>query len=318
MKHAFKIQDKFLSFATICDCVPIAMALIDRAGTLVAVNDKMASFSGLNKNAIIGRNLSEFSKEGAYNLTRDFIFFDQGKEVSDHDLEIAGTPYAVAVKPVRDKEGVVIGEIVALTNISRIKETEYKLKKAYEELKILASKDPLTGVYNARSYYETCDLLINGAHRNNREYSLLFIDIDYFKQINDTFGHHAGDEILKALSSAIERNLRKSDILGRVGGEEFSIFLPDTNKEGALHFAEKIRSMAENLMPVVNGNSHRITVSIGAASRMKHHKSISDIQRDADHAMYHAKMNGRNIVSALSEPCYVEKKMTKEGCIDEC
>lgn len=96
---------------------------------------------------------------------------------------------------------------------------------------------------------------------------------------------------------------------GRVGGEEFSIFLPETDNTRAINFAEKLRAHIESLNPSIDENRNiSITASIGVASKMVHHKAITDIQRDADHAMYHAKKNGRNRVSCLVQPCYIEEK----------
>ena len=96
---------------------------------------------------------------------------------------------------------------------------------------------------------------------------------------------------------------RICDVYGRVGGEEFSVYLSETDHEGAMVLAEKLREHIEKLMPIVNGGPIRVTASIGVASNRDRHKSIADIQRDADHAMYHAKQQGRNRVSCIDTLC---------------
>ena len=306
------ISDMLITPEDVFNTMPVAMALLDRSGTLLAVNNRMAAFSGRDKRDLIGKNLRLFSEAGAAHLVGDFEAFDKNEEVPDHDLNIKGTPYSIAVSAVRDRTGRAVGILVALTDITRLKSTEHNLKVANRKLLILAAKDPLTGINNARSYYKICEQLINKAHSENTKYSAFFVDIDYFKKINDTYGHHVGDNILQLVSATIKRNIRKGDVFGRVGGEEFAIFLPNTDMCSAHYIAEKIRIVIENLMPEVSGNKIKITVSIGVICRMDHHKSISDIQRDADHAMYHAKMNGRNRVCTLSAPCYIENRSLNE------
>ncbi len=203
--------------------------------------------------------------------------------------------------------------MVSLTDITQQKNIEKELILVNEQLEFLANNDPLTGLLNTRTYHKICEKLINIAHRNDTFFSVLFVDLDYFKNINDTYGHDVGDIVLKAVSKCIMDVCRKSDVIGRVGGEEFSIFLPETDNTRAINFAEKVRANIELLNPNIGEDRNiSITASIGVASKMLHHKAITDIQRDADHAMYHAKKNGRNRVSCLYQDCcYITKK--KEG-----
>ena len=133
------------------------------------------------------------------------------------------------------------------------------------------------------------------------------IDLDHFKKINDTYGHDAGDIVLKEVANSMGKTIRDSDIIGRVGGEEFCIYLPNTSHSGAMNIAEKIRQEIEKIDFNFDYTKIHVTASIGVSSKLTHHKSIADIQRDADHAMYHAKKDGRNRVAFLNMPCYVEK-----------
>lgn len=183
---------------------------------------------------------------------------------------------------------------LANSYFSRIAENVNKLRD-------LASKDPLTGIWNARAFYDMSNKLITLEQRNATPYCALFIDLDNFKSINDQYGHDMGDTVLRAVSDCIALNVRKSDIVGRIGGEEFSVFLPNTDVRGAKQLAEKIRHSAESLTHTFPGNEKRaVTLSIGIAKGESADHSISDIQKRADTAMYEAKKQGRNRVALLS------------------
>lgn len=309
----FEIENEEITIEALFESMPVAMALIDREGRHVALNQALASFSGLNVSELLGKKVEELSKESGENIKRDFSFFDRGERVPDHEVKIGNKICYVSVKPVRNSSGYAIAEMVALTDITKNKEIEMQLAEANKQLEYLANHDSMTGLLNGRMYYEVCDRMMCLAHRDKTPFSVLFIDIDHFKNINDTYGHEAGDTVLKQVSACMVKTCRICDVIGRVGGEEFSIYLPETNHEGAMLIAEKVRIKIEELLPNINSKPLKVTVSIGVASNLKHHKSISDIQRDADHAMYHAKMEGRNRVSTLNMPCYVEKEMAKQS-----
>jgi diguanylate cyclase (GGDEF)-like protein len=166
-------------------------------------------------------------------------------------------------------------------------------------LQDLASHDPLTHLMNARAYYEACEQHIALSGRTQQPYSVLFVDLDHFKKINDTHGHAVGDEVLRAVAQTLGRHLRGSDLLGRIGGEEFSVFLPDTALDGALQVAENLRSAIAQYPHKLGDLSLTITASIGVASRAAGVQNMQHIQQRADAAMYEAKKAGRNRVSTL-------------------
>ncbi|MEO0317520.1 MAG: hypothetical protein RL404_1197, partial [Pseudomonadota bacterium] len=174
-----------------------------------------------------------------------------------------------------------------------------RLRESNRELRELATRDMLTGVLNARAYYEICDSLIRVAQRNRAPYAVLFVDLDHFKSINDTHGHAAGDIVLKSVADCLSRSLRESDALGRIGGEEFSIFLPNTDRDGAVRLAEGIRSSIECLMPCIGERTLKVTASIGVARNQHSEQTMKEIQQQADQAMYRAKAGGRNRVSSF-------------------
>ncbi|ABM03037.1 diguanylate cyclase with PAS/PAC sensor [Psychromonas ingrahamii 37] len=290
-----------IDMETLFESMPVAMALTDREGRLLLVNHKMALLSGQNLSDLIGRKVEEVSKEAAENIKYEFRMFDAGLDVPNRELKIGDKICYTSVKPVRDNDGLAVGVMAALTDITKQKKIERQLAEANKQLKLLADHDSLTNLLNARAYYEVCERMMSIALRHNKPFSVLFVDLDHFKKINDTHGHHVGDLLLKAVSACILETCRDSDLIGRVGGEEFSLFLPETGMSGAMIFAEKLRSNIEQLLhPVGTDKNIGITASIGVASKLIHHKAIVDIQRDADHAMYHAKHKGRNQVSCLS------------------
>lgn len=174
-----------------------------------------------------------------------------------------------------------------------------RMREYNDRLQELASHDPLTQVLNARAYYSACEQQIVQSQRSAQPFSVLFLDLDHFKAINDHHGHAAGDEVLRVVARTLGEQLRRSDLLGRIGGEEFSVFLPNTPLAGAMQVAENLRAAVEQCRPRVGETALAITASIGVASRGPHAQTMQAIQQRADEAMYEAKKAGRNRVSAL-------------------
>lgn len=163
----------------------------------------------------------------------------------------------------------------------------------------MASHDPLTHVFNAGAYYRSCDQLIHASQRSNQPFSVLFIDLDHFKSINDTHGHAVGDEVLQVVAQTLKDAVRRSDVVGRIGGEEFSVFLPNTDVQGAEQLAETLRAAIEKIHIEASGERLKITASIGVAAKSFAQETMQVIQQHADQAMYEAKRGGRNRVSTF-------------------
>jgi diguanylate cyclase (GGDEF)-like protein len=167
------------------------------------------------------------------------------------------------------------------------------------QLHDLASHDPLTRVFNAGAYYRACDQQIHASQRSTQPFAVLFIDLDHFKSINDTYGHAVGDDVLRTVAQTLQKTVRRSDIVGRIGGEEFSVFLPNTQLQGAQQLAETLRVAIESIHIEVDGVRLKITASIGVAARRFDQETMQAIQQHADQAMYEAKRGGRNRVSTF-------------------
>jgi len=167
------------------------------------------------------------------------------------------------------------------------------------QLHDLASHDPLTRVFNAGAYYRACDQQIQASQRANQSFAVLFIDLDHFKSINDTYGHAVGDDVLRAVAQVLQTTVRRSDIVGRIGGEEFSVFLPNTQLQGAQQLAETLRLAIASIHIEIDGVRLKITASIGVAVKRFEQETMQAIQQHADQAMYEAKRGGRNRVSTF-------------------
>jgi diguanylate cyclase (GGDEF)-like protein len=173
---------------------------------------------------------------------------------------------------------------------SRLGETNRQLEEALERIHSIAIRDELTGAYNRRFLMETLAREQARAARRGGSYAVCVLDIDYFKQVNDTLGHAAGDSVLQAVAQVAASGLRAVDVFGRFGGEEFLVVLPDTDRAGALLVAERIRATVETApLPA------RVTVTIGVAQHGG--DDVAGVLARADQALYRGKAAGRNRVA---------------------
>lgn len=165
------------------------------------------------------------------------------------------------------------------------------------KLKEIASIDPLTGVNNRRNFIQVAEALYGQKAPQKKAFSLLLMDIDYFKKINDTHGHMVGDNALRLIASLLKTLIRPQDILARYGGEEFILLLPETNLETACTLAESIRLAVEALdIPSTDQNHINCTLSFGVSQGDQNLVDLSSIVKQADDALYRAKNQGRNCV----------------------
>ncbi|MFP4531834.1 MAG: diguanylate cyclase, partial [Desulfobacterales bacterium] len=171
-----------------------------------------------------------------------------------------------------------------------------ELKRAVERANKLATTDDLTGLWNRRYFMNALDGELERARRYGHIFSLLTLDIDYFKHINDTFGHAAGDMVLQHIAEILKSSLRHPDVAARMGGEEFSLILPNTGIEDALSLAERLRRAIEKNPAAYEDREIFYTVSIGAAAYHPNIRDKDELLRLADKALYRAKDEGRNRV----------------------
>lgn len=167
------------------------------------------------------------------------------------------------------------------------------LKVTLEREKDMAHRDFLTGVANRRTFFEAGQMEISRADRYDRVFTVAFIDLDDFKEVNDRFGHNAGDRLLRFVGQALRKNTRSSDLVARLGGDEFVVLLTETGEEAGLAVLQKLQTQLCEIM-----NEHRwdVTFSIGAITYLSPPKSVDEMLANADHLMYAAKKTGRNLI----------------------
>ncbi len=273
----------------------------DRARRYTYANAKMAMLVGREPQDVIGHTAEELvpAEIAANWRVLDEHVFATGTKQSGEQVSVLPNGetrhFWVVQIPQRDSRG----EIESLLGIATDFTQFYRLK---EELARQATTDELTGVRNRRSLLETARQEFTRARRYGHPLSVLMLDIDHFKDINDRHGHDVGDRVLRAVADACRGELRDSDVLGRLGGEEFGVVLPNTSREGAMAVAERLRNCIDGLrLGGARGAHIAPKVSIGVAC-MHGASRIEAVLKRADQALYAAKAAGRNRVEmALAE-----------------
>jgi len=219
--------------------------------------------------------------------------------------DIAAHKYSSRVIVERDDELSIVGDAVNnmadqiqhhTENLEKlIHDRTKQLQQTLEEVKILSITDGLTGLFNKKHFEEVLKKEIARSARNDIEFSLIFFDLDHFKNVNDTYGHKKGDNVLIQVGRIIQKTIREIDLGARWGGEEFIIILPSTTSEGAFKLAEKLRTVMENT-PYEGMES--VTGSFGCTVWVKNDDEITIVQR-CDKALYSSKSNGRNCTTIM-------------------
>jgi diguanylate cyclase (GGDEF)-like protein len=204
--------------------------------------------------------------------------------VNDEAIGVINITNKKELKPFTDEDQQLILALASQAAISIHRSQLYNL----------AIKDELTGLFIRRFFAQRVAEEIKRADRYHGEFTVIMVDIDHFKKINDTYGHLVGDKALVALARSVESSLRSSDLVSRYGGEEFAILLPETTAEGALPLAERIRQKVESL--IVPEMGRNMTISLGIAVYPKHGSDLTGLIKSADMALYQAKHEGRNRV----------------------
>ena len=181
----------------------------------------------------------------------------------------------------------------------RIVDLQKELVESNKRLELLSITDGLTKLYNHRHFQDELARAFEESQRYQRPLSLAIVDLDFFKKVNDSYGHAVGDEVLKSLSRIFQESIRSTDLAARYGGEEFAVMMPETDLSEAIVFAEKIRTLVEERAVATQARSISCTVSIGVATVPHSHiHSAKELIVAADKALYRAKKNGRNQLQA--------------------
>jgi diguanylate cyclase (GGDEF)-like protein/PAS domain S-box-containing protein len=298
---------------TVINTIADPIFVKDREHRWIILNQAYCNFIGYSLETLIQNSDYEFFPQHEADVfwKQDELVFSTSKELENEEefTDIRGNTHLIATKRSLHKDAVgnlfLVGVIRDITERKRIedelKQTAAELSRSNEELKLsgvqlrhLAYHDPLTGLPNRKQFYERLQESLDLARNNNRLMALLFLDLDGFKQVNDTLGHDQGDELLKIVSQRLTGCLRGSDTVSRLGGDEFTVILPGIPRvEDAARVAEKILGTLSQAF-VLGEKTVFVTVSIGISLYPMNGDAVDTLIKNADTAMYRAKELGRN------------------------
>lgn len=274
--------------------------IVNKYRQIVFCNDYICNLSIKPENKLINSSISTCFTKASNIFIDSYIYPLLLVETVAQEIQLSFIDQNKQVVPVvvnirLGEEGTSYWSLYECTNRNKLHSELIKAKEKLEEqskaLYQLAITDPLTGLMNRRELQNQITRIINLVARNPSTFALLSIDVDFFKQVNDTYGHHAGDKVLKHLARLLQEDRRANDLVARIGGEEFVLLLPDIDEANAYKLAESLRKKVEN---EVMGNIS-ITISIGLVVSHKNEKNSFDILlKLSDDALYRSKNAGRN------------------------
>ncbi|MDK8180416.1 diguanylate cyclase [Paenibacillus sp. UMB4589-SE434] len=308
----------------------VAIIATDHKGRISLFNKGAEVLLGYTEQQMVGRSTSMLfdhvieiseltrsqSESAAYQLSGSEIFLNVLHTSNSYESEWTyrksdGNVITVnlIVTSITDSSGQAAGYLGVATDITERKEAEAKMREANAMLQKLSTIDGLTDIPNRRSFDQDMIKLWEQSSKHDVELSLIMLDIDCFKQYNDTYGHQSGDDCLKKVARELQSTLANDDVLARYGGEEFAILLPGSDLEQARITAERVRSqIEETAIPHESSKAGRVvSISAGVASRRQQGiAASSDLVRLADKALYEAKTEGRNRVKAAGAACAIK------------
>jgi len=297
------------------DAAPCALVVVDSRGAICLVNQETERLFGYRREELLDRPIEllvPLELEGGHAQHRDQFLakpeprpMGKRRDLGARRRDGSVFPAEVGLSPVRTAAGLfVVGAIIDLTARRQaerlLAEQSDLLSHQNAKLAELAVTDGLTGLRNRRAFIEQLMVQLELAVRHARSLSVLILDADRFKEYNDEFGHLAGDEVLREVARILQDVARRSDFVARIGGEEFGIILPETNREGALVLGERFRTAIESSA----WPRRLVTLSVGATTvdfanpiPRPDAPGVSQILTEADRALYHSKDGGRNRVT---------------------
>ena len=293
----FSITAIIFAFALIryrlLDIMPIArsvlienmsegIVVLDAHDRVVDINPVAAQVAGLSMDDTIGE-----TAEKVFAQWKDIAARYQSMEKVQVEVVVDDVFLDLNITPLLDNANRYIGRLIVWRDISDLKRTQAKLEK-------LATIDGLTEVFNRRSFLEKAHLEINRASRHKNPLSVVLMDVDHFKNINDVHGHPSGDQVLINFARVCMENIREFDVFARFGGEEFALLMPETDDEQAYQVSERLRLSVAQSSIYVDDQAIPVTVSLGLSEFSADADTLDDILRRADQALYHAKQSGRN------------------------
>lgn len=300
---------------------PVSVVITDIEGNIEYVNPFFSQLTGYQLNEVIGKNprIIQSGNTSPETYGKMWQTIRSGKvwrgELLNKKKNGAQYWEVELVAPVIDSDGIIVNYIAIKEDVTAQKESDVRLREAYDrleeqmkeiqglqdELREQAIRDPLTGLHNRHYLNEVLGRELSRAMRERYLISFMMLDIDHFKKVNDTYGHAAGDSVLKEFADYLAEFTRTGDIVCRYGGEEFLVAFPNTRERDAFLIADRLRQSIQESPIYVKHDAISITISAGISEFPTHGQYEALILETADKALYHAKRNGRNQVALWSK-----------------
>ncbi|UJP05610.1 MAG: diguanylate cyclase [Nitrosomonas sp.] len=304
------------------DTLTEGILILDEQGQIVLANSAFSNKVGIKLEYLLGKTASSLQWEriSVEQLKQDWLYpwneslknhkTQTGVRLCMHAQGKNNSIFMVNSAPILGDDNRCRGVLVTFDDVTEIEDNNLKLDtmlkklelsrseitRQNDELKRLAEVDPLTGFYNRRALNVYFNEIFNQASEQNTSLICIMLDIDHFKSVNDNYGHQTGDEVIKLVAAITRENLRDTDIVGRYGGEEFCLVLPNLDSEATLKIAERIRTSIMHSTEYHAFGIERVTISLGLSSIKDDVQNPSEMIDLADKALYYAKKNGRNRV----------------------
>lgn len=304
-----KIRERLHFLETLLNEIPSPLFAKDGDAKFCFFNKAYEQFFNMKKSNLIGKTVldldylpqkdrEQYQKEDVDAISKGHVKHYEATYVLENNEKHYGLYWSKGIKVKATGQKGLVGMIVDIS-IQKKLEEELKqkisdLEAANEEIRKLSNTDTLTDLPNRRNFFENLEKNISLFNRKGGNLSLIMADLDFFKKVNDTFGHDIGDNVLKSFANVLKQSCRWEDNIARIGGEEFFILLPQTSIDDAFIVAERIRKLTQKKIALPDG-THQ-TVSLGVVKYIAK-EPIKAFIKQVDEALYRAKKNGRNCVS---------------------
>ena len=301
MDNLTKLSNEYRSLVTVLDSLDALVYVADmQSHELIFINQYGRSIWGDPEGKTCWSYLQANQTGPCQFCTNDKLLDKNGEPTGVYVWEFQNTVnkrwYQCRDQAIQWTDGRLVRMEIA-TDITDLKTLEAELKAAKDEAEALARTDVLTGLSNRRAFFEMAERAFKQAKRFQTPLSVIMIDIDHFKYINDNYGHATGDKVLQTFAGLLKKSVRGIDVLGRIGGEEFALLLPETTLSGAQELAERLCNDTAELMVTAGKHTIQFTSSIGIADCRDENETLDNLLLNADHALYAAKSQGRNRVA---------------------
>ncbi|WP_064603531.1 GGDEF domain-containing protein [Photobacterium sp. J15] len=314
----------------VMDNIDAGVVIIDKNYTVYAWNAFMEAYSGIGSDQVLRKNLFEVVEDlpvewlknkiaSTLKLRmRSFSCWEDRPRIfnfSNFSPVTGGSSFMyqnMTLTPLKSLDGEISHICLTITDVSDIARNKTHLRESNAQLTHLSMTDRLTQLYN-RGHWEVCLAEeFERCQQTGLPSTLIMLDIDHFKRVNDTFGHIIGDAVIRTVSSLLRGSKRQNDIAGRYGGEEFGVILPGTTAEHGLYFTERLRNRVEEATVSVDVRNIRVTISLGVCEWAPWMKNYEQWLSLSDSALYSSKKNGRNQTTIyLREECKNENSFLK-------